>query len=651
MLTAMLYLKNLSKDFCGNPVFRDLNWHLKKGERIGLVGENGAGKSTLMSIVAGRMEPSSGSVQVAREATVGYLHQDAIVAGNRTLFDEVMKSFFHLRRIDEQMKELAARMEAMGIDKGDNVELLSRYGHLQEEFRVKGGYSMEAEAGNVLNGLGFAFDDRKRPCSEFSGGWQMRIALAKLLIQKPDVLLLDEPTNHLDLEARNWLEEYLRGYPFSVVLVSHDRFFMDQVCHRITEIWNCSLTDYHCDYSSYLLRREEHVVRLREAKRRQDEEIGKIEDFISRFRYKADKASLVQSRIKQLEKIERITLPPERKRICFAFPEAPKSGRIVFELKNVTKAYGEHVILDNAVLTVERGERISIVGHNGAGKSTLMNILAGCDFQKGERTVGHNVVVDYFAQNQSSFLEYERTVYEELLADAPFDAVPRLRDLLGAFLFSGDDIHKRVGVLSGGEKNRVALAKMLLRPANVLLLDEPTNHLDLASKDVLLDALKSFAGTILFVSHDRYFIDALATRVVEVNNGVLTSFPGSYEDYLEKSVASIAAKQAVCPVSVSSGNCANDMNVPSKAERMQRRDEEKQKQREDRARQKRIAELEAQIEEHETLLNALEQRMTDPDFFRDAEASRSASEEHDILTRKLSAFYAEWEAIQGAIAV
>jgi ATP-binding cassette subfamily F protein 3 len=649
---TMLHLKNLTKDFNGNPVFENICWHLKKGERVGLVGENGAGKSTLMRIIAGQMEPASGSVQVARDAVVGYLPQDAAVSGEKSLFAEAMTAFAYLRSIEEQLREMTVTMESMGSTEGDHDEFLSRFGRLQEEFRLKGGYEMEAETGKVLRGLGFAPADWERPCFEFSGGWRMRIATAKLLLRKPQVLLLDEPTNHLDIEARNWLEEYLKQYPYSVILVSHDRFFMDQVCHRITEIWNRTLTDYHCDYSSYLVQREERVAAMREAKRRQDEEIAKTEDFISRFRYKSDKAALVQSRIKQLEKVERIVLPPERRRIRFNFPPAPKSGRVVLELKKVCKEYGEKVVLDNIDLTVERGEKISIVGHNGAGKSTLMHILAGNRFQGGERIAGHNVVIDFFAQDQSSCLDSEKTVYGELLADAPYDAVPGLRDLLGAFLFCGEEIDKKVGVLSGGEKNRLALAKMLLRPANVLILDEPTNHLDLFSKEVLLDALKTFSGTILFVSHDRYFIDALATRIVEVKDGKINSFLGNYEDYLQKAGEITGdMKGLASPAPTISIPGATDAIIKSKADRLQRRDEEKQRQRDDRARQKRIEELENLIEKHENLLFELERKMSNPDFFRDVEVSRIAAEEHSTITGKISGLYAEWEAMQRTLAV
>ena len=643
----MLHLKNFSKEFGGKPIVLNINWHLKKGERVGLVGENGAGKTTLMRMVAGEVEYSSGSIQLAKGATIGYLRQDGIVNRDKTLFAEVMTAFTGLQLIEKELQELTVRLEGMGNGAEDHDELLHRFGDLQEEFRQKGGYAMESEAGTVLRGLGFPSSDWGRGCVEFSGGWQMRIALAKLLLQRPHILLLDEPTNHLDIEARNWLEEYLKGYPHSVILVSHDRFFMDQVCHRITEVWNCDLTDYHCNYSTYLLQREERIARLRETKRRQDEEMEKIEDFIARFRYKSDKAALVQSRIKQLEKMERIILPPERKRIRFTFPVAQKSGKIVMELKKATRSYGDNTVLDNVDLTVERGEKICLVGHNGAGKSTLMHVLAGHGLQGGERLVGHNVAVDFFAQDQSIFLSGERTVYEELLADAPFAAVPGLRDILGAFLFSGDDIHKHVGVLSGGERNRLALAKMLLRPANALLMDEPTNHLDLFSKEVLLDALKSFPGTVVFVSHDRYFIDALATRVIEVANGKITSFPGNYEDYLQKAgLTQAESGEAAQPATSVSGSPQPAGAIASKEERLQRRDEDKQKQRQERTRLKRLAELEALIEAQEELLALLEKKMADPDFFKVADTARDGVEEHAGLVQNIAGLYAEWETIQ-----
>ncbi|HLO24792.1 MAG TPA: ABC-F family ATP-binding cassette domain-containing protein [Geobacteraceae bacterium] len=651
----MLQLKQLSKDFAGKPLFAGINWHLKKGERVGLVGENGAGKSSLMRIIAGEVEHSSGELIFARGATVGYLPQDGIVTRGRTLFAEAMSALEELQSIEREIDELTGRLGTMPHDAPEHGTLLERFGHLQEEFRLKGGYAMEAEVGNVLRGLGFLPADWTRDCGEFSGGWQMRIALARLLLKKPNVLLLDEPTNHLDIEARNWLEDYLKGYPYSVMLVSHDRFFLDQVCHRITEVWNHTLTDYHCTYSRYLFEREERVAALREAKRRQDEEVAKMEDFISRFRYKADKASLVQSRIKQLEKVERIVLPPERKKIRFRFPPAPKSGRIVLELKGLSRAYGDRVVLDTIDLIVEQGERIALVGHNGAGKSTLMRVLAGGEFQGGSRTAGHNVALDYFAQDQAEAMNGSRTAYEELLADAPFAMVPQLRDILGAFLFTGDDIHKKVAVLSGGERNRLALAKMLLRPSNLLLMDEPTNHLDLFSKDVLLEALRSYSGTVVFVSHDRHFIDGLATRVVEVEAGRLTSYHGDYEYYLAKKgelvtptaqvIAPAAGPQSAVPAAQTAGTPPAPITPHAKAERLKSREEEKQRQREDKQKQKKLGELEKAIEAEESQLADLEANMADPAFFADHEQARLAGEKHAALTARIQELYRDWEAL------
>ncbi|MDD2898616.1 MAG: ABC-F family ATP-binding cassette domain-containing protein, partial [Desulfuromonadaceae bacterium] len=632
------------------PLFSNISWHLKKGERVALVGENGAGKSTLMKIIAGINEPTSGEIQFARGARAAYLPQDGIVTSGRMLFHEARAALGELLAMEEELHHLGQELERLPHDSPEHDQLLHRYGELQEQFRHRGGYTMEAEIGAVLKGLGFSQEDWHRDCGEFSGGWQMRIALARLLLQKPDVLLLDEPTNHLDIEARNWLEEYLCNYPGSVILVSHDRFFMDQVCSRIAEVWNHTLTDYHCRYSTYLTQREERVTALRNAKRIQDEEIEKTEDFIRRFRYQANKASQVQSRIKQLEKVERIVLPPERKRIRFQFPDAPKSGKSVIELKGLTRSFGTHTVLNRIDLNIEKGERVALVGHNGAGKSTLMAVLAGGDFQGGERIVGHNVSMDYFAQDQANVLDHNRSAYDELYADAPYDMVPKLRDILGAFLFSGDDIHKSVSVLSGGERNRLALAKMLLRPSNLLLMDEPTNHLDLNSKEVLLDALKSFDGTVVFVSHDRYFVNALATRVVEVDGGSVENYFGDYEYYLGKKgaapVATGVSPAAGAAVPASAPN-ASPLPLPpqDKDLRLKDREEEKRRKREEQARQKRMGEIEAQIAGVEIELARLEEEMNAPGFFDDPERGLRGGERHAALNGRLEELYGEWEGV------
>ena len=648
----MLHLKQLSRDFAGNPLFTNICWHLKKGERVALVGENGAGKSTLMKIIAGLAEPTSGEIQFARGARASYLPQDGIVTSGRLLFHEARSAFGELLAMEEELHRLGVDLEALPHDAADHDQLLERYGELQEQFRHRGGYTMEADIGTVLKGLGFRQSDWYRDCGEFSGGWQMRIALARLLLQQPDVLLLDEPTNHLDIEARNWLEQYLCCYPGSVILVSHDRFFMDQVCSRTAEVWNHTIADYHCSYSRYLVQREERVSALREAKRIQDDEVEKTEDFIRRFRYQANKASLVQSRIKQLEKVERIIIPPERKRIRFHFPTAPKSGKIVMELKELTKSYGSHAVLNGIDLVMEKGERVALVGHNGAGKSTLMSVLAGEEFQSGQRIPGHNVIMDYFAQDQANVLDPGRTAYDELYADAPYDVVPRLRDILGAFLFTGDDIHKKVGILSGGERNRLALAKMLLRPSNLLLMDEPTNHLDLFSKEVLLDALKSFDGTLVFVSHDRYFVNALATRIVEVEGGLLENFSGDYEYYLYRKEGQVSGSRGQViqemEIGIENSQLPSPLPlVPQKEERLRDRQEQKRQKKDEQVRQKRLGEVEAEISRTEKEIQRLEDEMNTPGFFDDPERGVASGERHAALNAQMEELYGEWEVLSG----
>ena len=640
----MLQLVNLSKDFSGRVLFSNISWHLRKGERVALIGENGAGKSTLMKIIAGLEESSSGDIQLAKGARAAYLPQDGIVTSGRKLFHEARSALSELLALEQELHQLGIQLEQLPHDGVEHDSLLHRYGELQDQFRHRGGYTMEAEIGSVLRGLGFTQEDWHRDCGEFSGGWQMRIALARLLLQKPDVLLLDEPTNHLDIEARNWLEQYLCSYPGSIILVSHDRFFMDQVCSRIAEVWNHTIADYHCSYSSYLLQREERVAALREAKRLQDEEVQKTEDFIKRFRYQANKASLVQSRIKQLEKIERIQLPPERKKIRFQFPQAPKSGRIVLELKQLTRAYGPKVVLNQVDLTVEKGERVALVGHNGAGKSTLMAVLAGGVYQDGQLTVGHNVVADYFAQDQANVLDGTKTAYDELYHDCPYEMVPKLRDILGAFLFSGDDIHKKVAVLSGGERNRLALAKMLLRPSNLLLMDEPTNHLDLFSKEVLLDALKGFDGTVVFVSHDRYFVNSLATRIVEVGDGAVTNYYGDYEYYLSKKEGAVLADQGPGDKRQKT-MCERPQSPKPQAPAVHDREEQKRRKKEEQAREKQQQAIEKEIADVERQIADLETEMNSLGFFDDPQRGLVSGERHTALNLRLEQLYQQWEQL------
>ncbi len=530
----MIHIERLCKRFGERVLFQDTGWHVKKRDRIGLSGPNGSGKSTLLRMLARLDEPDSGEIRMATDTSVGYLPQDGLEHRGRSLYDEVCLAFEELLSLQQQQRSIEERLSHDDADEAEHESLLTRYAEATERFKHLGGYEMDARIDDVLGGLGFEKSDWSRPCEEFSGGWQMRIALAKLLLARPNLLLMDEPTNHLDLPARNWLEEYLAEYPGSVVLVAHDRYFLDASIHRITEVGLKTLTDYHGDYSHYLVEHAARMERLLESHRRQQEEIEKADAFISRFRYKASKARQVQSRVKMLDKIERIEIPPQRKKIRFTFPDAPRPGRISFQLKGVRRAYGDKVVLNEIDLMIERGDRVALVGPNGAGKSTLMRVLAGVDRpDEGTHELGHQVVMEYFAQDQAKILDPRSTVYEEMTSVSPMGMVPRIRTILGGFLFAGDDVYKKVGVLSGGERNRLALAKMLLVPSSLLLLDEPTNHLDIDSKEVLLDALLDYHGTIVFVSHDRYFIDRLAAKVVEVGNAGILSYPGGYEEFLE----------------------------------------------------------------------------------------------------------------------
>ena len=636
----MLQLRDVSKSYGGRQLFAGINWHIRPGDRIGLAGENGAGKTTLLRMLASQVAADSGEIQAAKGTTFGYLPQDGLEYRGRTLFAEVRAALSDLLAIEEELHLLEERIAS---DHRPND--LDRYAVVQEAFRHRGGYEIEAEIGKVLSGLGFAEADWDKPCEHFSGGWQMRIALARLLLQRPNLLLLDEPTNHLDLPARDWLEGYLNAYPFAVVLVSHDRFFLDQVVGRIVEVWNGALTEYPGNYSTYLRERELRVTALLEAKARQDEEITKIEAFISRFRYQANKASLVQSRVKQLEKIERIVVPPMRRKIAFRFPAPPRGGRTVLELQEAAQVYGERTILSGVSLSIERGERVALVGANGAGKSTLMRMLAGVEAPRsGTRSEGHNLVSAYFAQDQARVLEPARTVLEQITDAAPFDMVPKVRDILGAFLFTGEDVHKKVAVLSGGERNRLALAILLLRPANLLLLDEPTNHLDLASKEVLLDALRGYGGTLVFVSHDRYFVDALASRVVEVAGGLAASYFGNYEDFLRAKAGEGDASHSSLRVETAAA-AQSDAPV-DKEERKRGHEERREAQKAERRRQKALTELEESIERLEADLTEIEAQMADPLLYQDAERWREISNRHRVLQDEIAGLYSRWEELQ-----
>jgi ATP-binding cassette, subfamily F, member 3 len=525
----VIQLENVSKGYGGQVLFRDVGWRIADRERIGLVGPNGAGKTTLCRILAGLEEPDSGQVSRPRAATVGYLPQEAAGSVVGSVLVEALSGFAEVWALEREMEEVAAALET-----SPSETLTERYGELQHRFEALGGYRLETSARTILSGLGFAADELHRPLTEFSGGWRMRAALARLLLLAPSLLLLDEPTNHLDLASLAWLENFLTGYDGTVVVVSHDRYFLNRMVTSIADLTPEGLVVYPGDYDDFLVEREARRELLEARARNQAKRIAEVERFIERFRYQATKARQVQSRVKMLAKVERIEVPGARRQVHFTFPEPPRTGRRVATLTGVHKAYGDTVVYRGIDVAVERGERVALVGENGAGKSTLLKILAGVlAFDAGERTLGAHVAVHYYAQHQLDALNPARTVLEEMEAVAPESTTTRLRTILGAFLFSGDAVDKKVAVLSGGEKARLALARMLVRPAALLCLDEPTNHLDLASREVLESALGGFPGTIVFISHDRYFINRIATVVVEVAGGALARYPGSYDDYLE----------------------------------------------------------------------------------------------------------------------
>jgi len=529
----MIQLNSAGKRYGHKLLFEGTDLLITPRDRVGLVGANGTGKSTLLKILAGSETLDYGNISVAKGISAGYLPQDGLTLSGRTVFAECMSVFSRLQNMEQELEQLTSSMAELDHTSADYQQVAERYHRIEHEFRTHDGYAIEAQVGTVLAGLGFDPDDWHRQTEEFSGGWQMRIALVKLLLQKPDLLLLDEPTNHLDLESRNWLEEYLSNYPYAFVLISHDRYFLDVTINRIVEIWNKKVWTYSGNYEKYLSQKTQRQEQLEANYRNQRERIEQLEIFINRFRYQATKAKQVQSRIKELEKIERIELPEEEKTIHFSFPQPKPSGRIVAEFVGVAKLYGSKEVFRDVNFMIERGDRIALVGVNGAGKSTLIKLLAGIEpLTGGEYRLGHNVQFDYFAQDQYKELDQDARMIDDIGRVSPSSRETDLRNLLGCFLFSGDEVFKRIGVLSGGERNRYALLRMLLHPANFLLLDEPTNHLDMRAKDILLNALSAYTGTVVFVSHDRYFIDKLATRVFEIGGGRAEVYPGNYEDFL-----------------------------------------------------------------------------------------------------------------------
>src|SRR5437773_2170702 len=639
----MIQLSSAGKRFGNKLLFEGADLLITSKDRVGLVGANGTGKSTLLKVLAGLEMLDYGSASVAKGISAGYLPQDGLALSGKTVFAECMFVFSRLRNMETELEDLTAKMAELNHTSAEYEAVAERYHRIEHEFRTHDGYAIEAQVGTVLAGLGFRPEDWHRMTEEFSGGWQMRIALAKLLLQKPNLLLLDEPTNHLDIEARNWLEEYLANYPFAFVLISHDRYFLDVTVNRILEIWNKKMWVYSGNYEKYLTQKTQRQEQLEAAYRNQRERIEQLEVFINRFRYQATKAKQVQSRIKELEKMERIELPEEEKTIHFSFPQPKPSGRIVAEVAGVAKSYGPKQVFSGVNFIIEKGDRIALVGVNGAGKSTLIKLLAGTEpLSAGEFRLGHNVQSDYFAQDQYKELDEEVRILDDLGRVSPSSRETELRSLLGCFLFSGDDVFKRIGVLSGGERNRYALLRMLLHPANFLLLDEPTNHLDMRAKDVLLEALSTYTGTVVFVSHDRYFIDKLAMRVFEIGGGKVEVYPGNYEDFLWRKQGGAEKLQEQVSGSRTAGNGQVTAGLPAGTKAQddkpsKRLNPIKRKQMEDRVR-----ELEAEITRLENAMATCETALQN---FVSAEETTRLTHELEHSRTELQEHVAEWEQL------
>jgi ATP-binding cassette subfamily F protein 3 len=667
----MLSLQNAGKRFGPRILFLEANWLIRAREKTALVGANGTGKSTLMKVLAGLETLDYGQVQQTRGMSIGYLPQEGLQLTGRGVFEECLTVFDELRDMEREVERLGGQLSELEHASPEYEATAERYSTLQERFHALDGYALDAQVGAVLTGLGFGKEDWARQTDEFSGGWQMRIALAKLLLAKPNLLLLDEPTNHLDLETRNWLEDYLKNYPFGYILISHDRYFLDVTIDRTVEIWNKRLNVYQGNYTKYLSQKDERRTQLESAYRNQKIQVEHLESFINRFRAQATKAKQVQSRIKELEKIERIEIPEEEPVIHFKFPQPPPSGRMVVEAENLSKSYGAKQVLNGVRFGIERGDRVALVGVNGAGKSTLIKLLTGAETPtSGEVKLGHNVISEYFAQDQYKVLDGDARMLDDMSRAALKVPEQELRALLGCFLFSGDDVFKPLGVLSGGERNRYALARILVSPSNFLLLDEPTNHLDMRAKDVLLDAIAAFSGTVVFVSHDRYFIDRLATRVLEVEGGTVTSHEGNYEDYqrwkeaqttsagskdnLPDGASASASRQGTASASSKNSSASyqgttsavpNDGQKeegalapdgqPATGNRPRRLNPIKQKQMEERC-----AFLEEEIPRVESSIAHTEEQLG---VYVSAAESQRLSDLAEDLRRQLAAFTAEWE--------
>jgi ATP-binding cassette subfamily F protein 3 len=667
----MLSLDHISVQFGGRYLFDDLSLMVGPHDRIGLVGSNGAGKTTLLKIIASLSQAESGTVSKAHYVTAGYLPQDGVTAIGKTLYKEVETAFENILLVQQELEEAHALLSTQDTASQEYMETLEIYGELQHKLEDLDAFRMQSKIERVLMGLGFSVPDLERQTDEFSGGWQMRIELAKLLLKEPSVLLLDEPTNHLDIESLQWLEEYLHQYNGAIILVSHDRAFLDSITARTFALSLGKMEEYAGNYSFY---EKERVIRkelVMNAYKNQQQQLKQTQQFVDRFRYKATKARQVQSRIKQMEKLDLIEIEDEEQEIHFHFPQPQQSGRVVMELKNLQKSYGTHKVFSGLNYTIERGDRIAVVGVNGAGKSTFSRIVAGVEpFNGGERVPGYNTIVSYFAQHQAEELDMSKEVLQIVDEVATGEVRTKLRTILGSFLFRGDDVFKKVKVLSGGEKSRLALSKMLLLPSNFLIMDEPTNHLDMRSKKVLQEALAEFNGTYLIVSHDRAFLDPIVNKVLEFSHGGIRTFLGNVSDYLTKKKEEAGKKNSEDRRQNAGGSRqkahedpkakGQEQRAGSKGRNNDHHSEKEKKRIEAERRQehskkfqplkKKLSLVEKEIEKLEGRKSEIEGLMAQPEFYKNGEEAKHISAEYKAVQAKLNDNYYEWDKVSQEIA-